>query len=330
MKPRHVKNIWENKPLKAIPILKTSPMTVTDIIFGDETCSTDHVGTTVVLTQIGEYYGDWDAVYIAANASGLGFPWYGDYAVGSDSYIFCSKTEVKWKGGNATSESVAAFDYVSTFTPITPERLDLSPLSRPALFEFGGSDLTEVRRYDASTPAKPIKNSAGDFFEGLPEFYVPGFEVSLIYNSSANPGSLISTYSFSTNSGSWNGQAAYSGAIGKINATLTFETYQGIQIPYWRVNVPIRFRTDGNGWTFQTYDYGYRYVNSGILTSYVDAVTGVYGPVFLNGSGGLLGGDGSARTATPVIYPPGTGGAPAGYQTLKPIDWSGASFPNPF
>jgi hypothetical protein len=338
MKPRHEKNIWKDrakylarqtKPHKLMS--GAPPLTVTNITFGDETSTMDHIGQTVVLTQYVFYSGNWDTVYIQSNASALGLPWNGDYAAGSGGFLYCSNTAIKWMGGLANSSTQPArFDYVSTFSPLTPERFDLAPLDRPPQFEFGGTDLTEVRRIDCNGDA--MVNSTGDYYEGLPEFYVPGFEVNLIYNFDAahNPSDIIQNNSWTTNTSTWNGQAAFSGAIGKINAVETWETYQGLQVKYWRMTVPMRFRTDGNGWTFAPFDYGYRYLKSGVVTNYVDSATGVYGPVFLDGSGGLLGGDGTTRTVDPVIYPPASGGNPAGYQILTPTDWSGASFPNPF
>jgi hypothetical protein len=329
MTPRHVKNVWKNKPVQPAGKMKSGPppITVTDIIFVDETCSTDHVGTTVVLTQYALFHGSWDAVYIAANASALGFPWYGDYAEGSDSLVYCSHTEIKWKGGNNSATEPGAFTYTSTFSPITPDRLDLSPLDRPAIVSGGGIELTEVRRDDVN--GNPMVNAAGDFYENLPEFYIPGNEFQVSWNVSSNPMTLAKTYSFTTNSTSMWGQDAYSGVVGKISLEETFETYQGILIQYWRITAPFKFRNDGRSWNFEPFNYGYRYKDStGQPTNYVDPTTGVFGPVFLNADGTLLNGNGSTIGTAPNIFPTGT---PDGYETLVGADWTGISVPiNPF
>jgi hypothetical protein len=334
MSPRHIKNVWANKP-KPTPDgrLRTGgpPITITGIKLGDESCTTDHVGTTVTLTQIANFYGTWDAVYLAANASALGFPWYGDYAVGASGLIYCSHTSVKYVGGLYTSSSEpGTFNYTSTFSPITPDRLDLSPLDRPAIVTGGGIELTEVRRQDVNAHA--MVNSVGDYYEGLPEFYIPGSELQVAWNVSSNPMTTAQTYSFSTNSAAIWGQSTYSGVIGKISFEQTFETYQGSLIQFYRLTVPFKFRNDGLSWNFQPFDYGYRYLVSGTPQNYIDPVSGVYGPIFLDGSGHLLNGTGATTTGTgPVIFPAASGSTPAGYQTLTGLNWSGLSCPiNPF
>jgi hypothetical protein len=116
---------------------------------------------------------------------------------------------------------------------------------------------------------------------------------------------------------------------GKVTATQMYETYGGVLIEYWKMSVPVRFRNDGNPWGFfQPYDAGYRYLKSGTLLNWIDPATGVYAEIFLNGSGGLLGTNG---TGTPVLYPAASGSTPAGYQTLNGSSWSGLSIPaNPF
>ncbi|HWE04997.1 MAG TPA: hypothetical protein VG326_21495 [Tepidisphaeraceae bacterium] len=92
----------------------------------------------------------------------------------------------------------------------------------------------------------------------------------------------------------------------------------------------MKFRNDGLSWNFQPFDYGYRYKDgSGKVVNYVDPQTGTYGPIFLDGSGGLLNGDGTTSGGSDaVIFP---SGPPDGYQTLNGADWSGLSCPvNPF
>jgi len=108
--PRHVKNVWpdrqkfvdlaaaRHKKMGLVPGrlgTGTPPLTVTSIKLLDESSSTDHVGQSITQTLSVEYYGDWDVVYIQANASTLGLPWYGDYAVGASALIYCSHGSVE-------------------------------------------------------------------------------------------------------------------------------------------------------------------------------------------------------------------------------------------
>ncbi|HWE95759.1 MAG TPA: hypothetical protein VG269_17475 [Tepidisphaeraceae bacterium] len=309
----------------------TPPLTITSgsIRVESISTSTDHVGTSIVVTYNAQYVGTFDPIYLTASASTLGFPWYGDYASGASGLVYCSHTAINWFGGNGTTASPGVFRYVATFSPITPDRLDLSPLSRPAIVTGGGIELTEVRRQDVN--GNPIVNAVGDFYENLPEFYVPGCELQVSWNVSSNPMATAQTYSFTTNSAAIWGQAAYSGVIGKITAEETFETYSGTLIQYWRITVPMKFRNDGLTWNFQPFNYGYRYKDSGTgkIINYTDPVTGVYGPVFLDASGGLLNGDGTTNGGSAaIIYP---AGPPAGYQVLNGASWSGIGVPvNPF
>jgi hypothetical protein len=191
----------------------------------------------------------------------------------------------------------------------------------------GGIELIEVRRQDVN--GNPIVNAVGDYYENLPEFYVPGCELQVSWNVADNPLSLAEEYSFTTNESDIWGQDAFSGVIGKITCEETFETYEGTLIEYWRITVPMKFRNDGLTWNFQPFNYGYRYKDgSGNVVNWVDPTTGVYGPVFLNTDGTLLNGNGTTSGTDAVIYP---AGPPAGYQTLQGDDWSGLGVPvNPF
>lgn len=343
--PLHVPNVWperekfrkidqarqakQNK-LRGLPHNLTTgsaTLVVTQIKLTDESASTDHVGTSITQSYTCQYTGAWSSLYITANASTIGLPWYGDYIAGATGYIYCSNSNVKLLGGasvmSATTANPGAFTYTATYSPITPDRLDLSPLSRPAVWSYGGSDLTEARKVDQDGTA--VTNSTGDYCEGIPEFYVGGTEASVTFNVSSPH--ACTALSYTVNQNSFGGYDAGQGMIGKVDAEETFETYQGVFISFYRITIPQRYRTDENGWRFAPLDYGNRYLGAdGIATNYVDPKTGAYGPVFLDGSGKLLGGDGTSNAADPVVYPTG-GDHGDGYTMLKPSAWSGVPTP---
>jgi hypothetical protein len=303
-------------------------MAITSIIQTDERYAS--AGSKIDTSFKLKFTGAFSTVYLIQNATSIGLPDYGDYLTGTSSEMFVSDTSATIVPGAlyvGTTAQNAVCMYNATFTNIDAERKDLSPIYRPAVVNGGGIELTEVRRVDKTGAA--MVNSAGDYHEGLPESYIPGSELTVSWNVATNPATLAQTYSFSTNSSSIWGQSAFSGVIGKITYQNVYEIYQGILIEFWRISVPLRFRNDGLSWNFQPLDYGYRYKSGSAIKNYVDPTTGVFGPIFLDGSGGLLNGNGSSvGGADPVIFPDGT---PPGYETLTATDWSGLSCPiNPF
>jgi hypothetical protein len=237
------KNVWKGKEAylatKPKAPLRTGPPPLTlvsgTIRVEGVSCSTDHVGTSIQVVYNAQYTGTFDPIFVTANASSFNFPWYGDYAVGATGLVYCSHTACNWFGGNGTTTSPGVFKYTATFSPITPDRMDLSPLDRPAIVTGGGIELTEVRRQDVNGDA--IVNSVGDYYENLPEFYIPGCELQVAWNVASNPMSTAQQYSFSTNESAIWGQDEYSGVIGKITCEETFETFENVLIQYWRITV---------------------------------------------------------------------------------------------
>jgi len=292
-------------------------MTAISIKQTNEKSHVTNAGPTIVATFKVSFCGSFSTSYIYQHAGAMGLV---DYGTNIEAEITANSLFV------ATTSAPGSFSYTTTFSTINAERLDLSPLSRPAVIKGGGIDLTEVRRVDVNGDA--IVNSVGDFYEDLPCFYVPGGESTISWNVADNPADLAQEFSFTTNSGSIWGQDAYSGIIRKITYENVYEVYQGALIEFWRVTVPLTFRNDGLGWGFQPLDYGYRYDNGSTVQNYKDPITQVFGPVFLDGSGGLLNGNGTTNGSDPVIYPDGD---PAGYETLVSVDWSGLGVPvSPF
>ena len=307
-------------------------MTIVQIKDVDETMHVTNAGPTIVSKFKVLFTGTYSTAFIYQNATAMGLIDYGDYVTGTSSELYCSNIDAEiTTNANyiGTTAAPGVFTYTATFSTITTERLDLSPLSRPAQITGGGIELSEVRRVDVTGAA--LVNSAGDYYEGLPEFYIPGSEIQVSWNVASNPLTMCQTYSFSTNQTAIWGQAAYSGVAGKISAEQSFETFQGVLVEFWKVTVPMRFRNDGRGWNFQPFDYGYRYLSSGAPEAYVDPTNGAPAPIFLDGKGNLLGGDGTTNNADAVIFPASSGSTPAGYKTLTSQDWAGMSCPvNPF
>jgi len=278
-------------------------------------------GYFVDVNYLVNFYGPWDSVGLVDNAASISLPIYGDYLetgyLGSSS-SFVSNISADLDSGSKISPSSTQSGlaiYAIKITPVTAERLDLAPTSRPAIISGSGIELTEVRNVDIN--GNLIANSAGDVYSDLPSFYVPGGEISIEINLASNPATTCKTYSFSVNNGTWNGVAAGQGVMGKITFREVIEIWAGSQITYYKTNFPMRFRSDGNSWQFLPIDYGWNYVKSGAHVPNV--VNGVASPALLDGSGGLL-----AYGGTPVVYPTD------GYETLVPQDWSSLSLPNPF
>ncbi len=155
-------------------------------------------------------------------------PIVGDYLANLNATMWCSHIDCELESGSMTNPNGANGEtgialYKATFSPLTAARHDLSPLDRPVQIEGGGIDLTEVRRNDIT--GKPIINAAGDFYEGLPSFYVPGGEFTMMRNEAANPWNTVCQYSFSQNQDNFFGIAPGNGIMGKITFKKVIEKY---------------------------------------------------------------------------------------------------------
>lgn len=190
------------------------------------------------------------------------------------------------------------------------------PLDRPPEIEWGGSDLTEVVSKD--TTGAPIKNSAGDFYDPLPERPIRGGEVTITRNEASNPAATCVNYSYTMNNATWHTVAKHNALIGKITATIQREEFAGGQITYWKVSYPIRLRRDS--WALKLIDNGYRKKVGSTVRSATDDVGNTSPvPVLLNGSGGELPVGGS-----PVVFPTD------GYLVNEETDFGSLNLPNPF
>jgi hypothetical protein len=319
-------------PITPFPSL--SNFTITNVLQRSEKSALTKSGLEVEAVWEVNFTGLWTSVGLIDSANIIGLDTYGDYienlVTGNLSYAadITAALEDGSQSMTVGDGGVGMAIYSVKYTPITAERLDLSPLSRPVQIDGGGLDLTEVRRVDQNGNA--IINPVGDYYEGLPNFYIEGGEITLTRNEASNPLSTAQSYSFSTNQDNWFGVAPYQGLFGKISFKKMFEQYQGAQVIYYSVTYPIRNRTDTNGWNFCPLAYGYRYYpqTGKPAVAFVDG-GGVHGPCFLAANGTLLNPDGTAQPTTPAIFPAASGSGPAGYVTLKQQTWGTLGLPNP-
>jgi hypothetical protein len=243
----------------------------------------------------------------------------------TSSQLYAKETTTELADGMATPptglQGVATYTVHYETKNLGGNAKEIHPLSRPADISWGGAEITEVRRYDVDGNA--LCNSAGQFFEDLPEFFIRGGEVRITQNEAANPATKCVTYSYTTNDGTWYGVAAGNALIGKIEADKVTETYDGNEITYWRVSYPIAFRRDG--WGFKTYDIGYKYLddNDELICDFDKNGTPTPTPVKLDGNGGRL----SDQTANAVEWPttPATG-----FKVYEESDFASLSIANPF
>jgi hypothetical protein len=315
-----------------IQLLSSSTMTVQQINTSEDHSDIDHVGLTAQQTYKIQYTGLFNSYVLSRFGFVAGLPAYGEYFIDADSEIlFVSHVSAKKEPGavaDATTNQQAY--YIVTYSPLTSQRMDLSPLDRPPLRSGSGSKLTEVRAYDVNK--KGIVNAVGDFYENLPAQYIPGGEVTITRNEASDPSAVCSAYSNTINTNAFGSIPALAGIFGDITYDEIIENYSGEQITYFRTHYPIRRRNDKDGWNFVPINYGWKYKNAGKVYAVGaggpgDPSPGIHGPVFLAADGTLLNPDGTGKPTAPIVFPTGTGGAPDGYQFITDTDWNALGLP---
>lgn len=196
--------------------------------------------------------------------------------------------------------------------------LDPNPINRPPEIRGGPIGLTETA--DKTTDNKPIVNSVGLVYDGLPERPIRGSAFTITRNEATNPAARAVNFSNSVNATAmFNNIGVGNGCMGDIEYEQVFEVYGGQTVKYWRVTYPLKCRRDG--WNVKLIDNGYCYLDAtGNVLTNTDSVGNIVPQqVLLDGAGKKL-----AKGALPVIYP--AGGSPI----LDLLDWSPLQLPNPF
>lgn len=216
--------------------------------------------------------------------------------------------------GTASRKAVAYWEIQYSPKPfiVFPQ----SPLSRPPTIEGAGSDLTEVAREDQE--GDPIVNSAGDFYDPLPERPVTGAQYTITRNEAANPVNMAAVYSNTCNDAQWYINAEGCALMGLITYRKVTEQVEGNLFEYWQVSYPIK--ENPKGWRFKPIDNGWRKKDEdGDLFQVTDPVGNTTMiPVLLDGEGGVLEDGG-----TPVVYPP------EGYTIIPETSWDSLGLPDP-
>ena len=288
-------------------------MTIDDVKTVEVTGSLGDNGASYRMTFHVYFSGGYDAAQLLYNTDSDLPKRLDGYA--SDTSVYCSNVEVSLAdndGGVSTGIAI----YQATFSPKQLTYAE-SPLDRPADIEWGGIDLTETVSTDIND--LPIVNSAGDYYDPLPERPIRGSGVVITRNEAANPATVVTTYSNTTNSAAWHGVAEGNALMGQITATKQSEMVDGATVTYWRVSYPIRMRR--NGWKLLLIDNGYRLKdaddNRQTITDDVGQQPVV--PVLLDGAGGVL-----PTGGTPVVFPT------SGYEITETANFGTLNLPNPF
>jgi hypothetical protein len=169
---------------------------------------------------------------------------------------------------------------------------DSNPLSRPDVwsFESSGASIPALTYFDGTT-AKPLVNSAGDYFEGL-TIDEAQQKVTIQGNRSAFPSAIASAITNCINSGAYLGGPENSWKCQGIRGERKVEVVDGTEVRFWEVTVTLLYRQ--TGWNLQIPDVGFNYVSNGKrercwVIDPEDKTTKIpsANPVALDGSGGM-------------------------------------------
>jgi hypothetical protein len=206
-------------------------------------------------------------------------------------------------------------DFTITFSPFDASYV-LDPLERPAEINWGGGE-DQTETYHKDYDGTDAMNSAGDYYDPLPERDIPGADGTISRFEADNPADILAAFSKSTNSAALWGQAIDTMKMGKITATKVYEN----NVPYWKVTYPFYITTKNKGWREVLIDNGFRTLDDdGNPQRSVDNMNHASpSPILLDGSGGELDPD-----ADPVEFPAG------GLKQYPSVSWAAMSLPNPF
>lgn len=180
-----------------------------------------------------------------------------------------------------------------------------NPLERPDVWKFmtQGVAVPALYYYD-NTTLKALTNSAGDYFEGL-TVDEGQQKITITGNRAAFPSSQAAAVTNCVNQSAYLGFPQDGVKVQGISGEQVLEVVNDTPIYYWKVTVELLARQ--TGWNLLIPDIGFNYIDGG--TKKRAFVIGPEGeqiasanPVALNGSGGLVAGDGLPSVLTRRVY----------------------------
>jgi len=298
-------------------------MTITGIRKMKETASLDT--GTVKLNVI--YQVDFTGEYSAGELLVAGGTTVGGITLPSEreehdvvSNIYALSINVDREESSSANDGVGI--YSVTFQSPSFTEANIHPLDREPDVQWRGTDLVEVATVDFD--GDYFKNSFGDLYDPLPERPVQGCAECLIsFNTETNPAAWCTSYSNTVYSASLWGVPAQAILMGVIEAQKVVEKFQGEDVTFWRVSVPLRFTANEDGWYLKIIDNGWRYIDDDGHEAVSRDETGTANPtaILLDGSGQK-----NPQASDPVYFPSG------GFKVYPDSTWSGlvSVLPNPF
>ena len=147
-----------------------------------------------------------------------------------------------------------------------------NPLAKPDVWSFSTSSAA-VPAYtyyegDGNADIQPMKNSAGDYFEGATRDCAE-LRASIAGNRSAFPLALAVNATNAINSSTYLGAPQYAWKCMGISAAQTTELVDGAKLTYWKITVELAYRAEG-GWPLQLPDVGYNCIEDNkLIRAYV-------------------------------------------------------------
>lgn len=201
-------------------------------------------------------------------------------------FLVCTEASVT-EGSPSPFHAEVSFAYAA----IDPDERDPNPLARPDIWSFstGGAAVPALIYYDEST-AKPLTNSAGDYFEGLTTDEGE-CRATITGNRPTFPLATAVSVTNTVNSDTYLGAAAHRWKCVGISGQQQIEVVNDFEIRYWSISIELAYRQ--TGWNLQLPDVGFNYLEgSDKKRAYVlDSETGerlaCVNPVALNSDGSL-------------------------------------------
>jgi len=144
---------------------------------------------------------------------------------------------------------------------LEPDERDPNPLARPDIWSFStsGAAIPALFYYDGDT-AKPLVNSANDYFEGLMTDEAE-CRATIAGNRPVFPLATAVAVTNTVNSDAYLGASAHQWKCIGISGQQQTEVVNDVEVNYWSVNIELAYRQ--SGWKLQLPDVGYNYLDGG-------------------------------------------------------------------